>query len=84
MPADDAIDEPLIINLAATGMVPTRSDSAAVPLTPEEIAADCRRCAAAGASIVISMPATPTAVPHPTVTCIGTSFRACEPRRPTS
>jgi uncharacterized protein (DUF849 family) len=43
---------PLIINLAATGMVPTRADSGAVPLTPEEIAADCARCAAAGASIV--------------------------------
>jgi uncharacterized protein (DUF849 family) len=44
--------EPLIINLAATGMVPTRADNAAVPLTPDEIADDCRRCVAAGASIV--------------------------------
>ena len=52
MPTDDTTYEPLIINLAATGMVPTRADSAAVPLTPEEIAADCRRCVAAGASIV--------------------------------
>jgi uncharacterized protein (DUF849 family) len=33
-------------------MVPTRTDSGAVPLTPEEIGADCARCAAAGASIV--------------------------------
>ncbi len=39
------------INLAATGMVPTRADNPAVPITPEEIAEDCRRCYDAGASI---------------------------------
>jgi 3-keto-5-aminohexanoate cleavage enzyme len=44
--------EPLIINLAPTGMVPTKADNPAVPLTPAEIAEDCRRCAAAGATVV--------------------------------
>lgn len=43
---------PLIVNAALTGMVPTRRDSASVPLTPEEIAADAERCVLAGASIV--------------------------------
>jgi 3-keto-5-aminohexanoate cleavage enzyme len=45
-------DAPLIINLATTGMVPTKADNRAVPLTPAEIAEDCRRCAAAGATVV--------------------------------
>lgn len=42
----------LIINIAPTGMVPTRADSPHVPLTPEAVAADVRRCRDAGASIV--------------------------------
>jgi uncharacterized protein (DUF849 family) len=42
----------LIINLCPTGMIPTRADTPHVPLTPEEVAADVRRCADAGASIV--------------------------------
>lgn len=42
----------LIVNLAPTGMIPTRADSAHVPLTPDEVAADVRRCADLGASIV--------------------------------
>ena len=42
----------LIVNLAPTGMVPTRADTPHVPLTPEEVAADVRRCRDAGASIV--------------------------------
>jgi 3-oxoadipate:acetyl-CoA acetyltransferase len=42
----------LIINLAPTGMVPTRADSPYVPLTPGEVAADVRRCADLGAAIV--------------------------------
>ena len=33
-------------------MVPTKADNAAVPVTPEEIAADAERCVQAGASIV--------------------------------
>jgi 3-keto-5-aminohexanoate cleavage enzyme len=45
-------DEPLIINLATTGMVPTKTENPAVPLAPAEIAEDCRRCAAAGATVV--------------------------------
>jgi uncharacterized protein (DUF849 family) len=41
----------LIINVAPTGMVPTRDDSPYVPLTADEIAADCERCSALGASV---------------------------------
>ena len=44
--------EKLIITAALTGNVPTREMTPHVPLTPEEIAADVRRCAEAGASIV--------------------------------
>jgi 3-keto-5-aminohexanoate cleavage enzyme len=44
--------QPLIINLAPTGAVPTRSASAHVPLTPDEISEDCARCCALGAAIV--------------------------------
>ncbi len=32
----------LIINAAVTGMIPTREQSPAVPLTPTEIVADAR------------------------------------------
>jgi uncharacterized protein (DUF849 family) len=42
----------LIVNLCPTGMVPTRADTPHVPLTPQEVAADVRRCANSGASIV--------------------------------
>lgn len=42
----------LIVCLAPTGMVPTRADSPHVPFTPEEVAADVRRCRDAGAAIV--------------------------------
>jgi uncharacterized protein (DUF849 family) len=41
----------LIINLAPTGMVPTKQSNPEVPLTPEEIADDCQRCCRVGASI---------------------------------
>lgn len=44
--------EPLIINVALTGAVPTKADTPALPVTPEEIAADAIDCAKAGASIV--------------------------------
>ncbi|MEA3056349.1 MAG: 3-keto-5-aminohexanoate cleavage enzyme [Actinomycetota bacterium] len=44
--------EPMIINVALTGAVPTKADTPAVPLTPEEIASDAIACAHAGASIV--------------------------------
>ena len=33
-------DEPLVLNLAPTGMVPTREMSPHVPLQPHEIVAD--------------------------------------------
>lgn len=42
----------LIINLAPTGMVPTKADNHQVPVTPAEIAEDCIRCCQAGASIL--------------------------------
>jgi 3-keto-5-aminohexanoate cleavage enzyme len=42
----------LIINAALTGMVPTKADNSAVPVTPAEIAADAYECVQAGASIV--------------------------------
>lgn len=44
--------DPLIINLAPTGLVPTREQTPHVPLTAEEVAADCARCCAAGASML--------------------------------
>ncbi len=44
--------EKLIITAALTGNVPDRQMTPHVPITPEEIAADVRRCADAGASLV--------------------------------
>jgi uncharacterized protein (DUF849 family) len=44
--------DPLIVNAALTGMVPTKSDNANVPITPDEIAEDAARCREAGAAIV--------------------------------
>jgi 3-keto-5-aminohexanoate cleavage enzyme len=46
-----AIDTPLVINLALTGMVPRRNDNPSVPLTPDEVAADVERCFTAGARV---------------------------------
>lgn len=46
-----AFDDKLIINVALTGMVPTKRDNPHVPMTPGEIAADIRRCRDAGATI---------------------------------
>ena len=43
--------EKLIVVTALTGNVPTRGTSPNVPLTPEEIAEDVRRCADAGSSM---------------------------------
>lgn len=43
---------PLIVNLAPTGMVPTRETAPHVPLTTEEILADVAACAELGVSIV--------------------------------
>ena len=44
--------EPLIINLAPTGMVPTKDQTPHVPVSPDEIIEDVERCRALGASIV--------------------------------
>jgi len=44
--------KPLVINLAPTGMVPTRTDTPHVPITPEEIANDVARCIPLGVSMV--------------------------------
>ena len=41
-----------IVNLAPTGMIPTRAMSRMVPLTPSEIVEDVRRCAPLGVSMV--------------------------------
>ena len=45
------MQKPLIINLAPTGMVPTRAQNPSVPVTAEQISEDAARCRAAGASI---------------------------------
>ena len=44
--------DPLIINLAPTGMMPTREQSLFVPLTVAEIVADSLQCITEGASII--------------------------------
>lgn len=44
--------QPLIINLALTGMVPTRKDTPHVPISPKEIAKTALRCAKLGVSVV--------------------------------
>jgi uncharacterized protein (DUF849 family) len=41
----------LIINVALTGIVPTKAENPKLPVTPEEIAQDCHLCYQAGASI---------------------------------
>ncbi|MBA5688555.1 3-keto-5-aminohexanoate cleavage protein [Rugamonas apoptosis] len=51
-PAPDQPPCPLIINLAPTGMVPTRAMSPHVPLQPDEVARDATQCAALGASML--------------------------------
>ena len=43
---------PLIINAALTGMVPRPQDNPALPVSVDEIVAEARRCAEAGASIL--------------------------------
>jgi uncharacterized protein (DUF849 family) len=46
-----SLADKLIINVAPTGMVPTKQDNPDVPVTPDEIAEDVRRCRDAGGSI---------------------------------
>ncbi|WP_025322828.1 BKACE family enzyme [Deferrisoma camini] len=43
--------EKLVITIAPTGSIPTRDTTPHVPITPEEIVADCVRCVEAGASV---------------------------------
>lgn len=42
---------PLIVNVALTGTVPQKVDHPALPVTPEEIAEEVRRCALQGAQV---------------------------------
>lgn len=44
--------EPFVLNLAPTGMVPTRASTPHAPLQPDEIVADVVQCAAAGITTV--------------------------------
>jgi 3-keto-5-aminohexanoate cleavage enzyme len=44
--------QPLIINAAITGMVPTKTDTPHVPISIAEIIADAKRCYDAGATII--------------------------------
>jgi uncharacterized protein (DUF849 family) len=44
--------DPLIINAAITGMVPMPADNASLPVTIDQIVAEARRCADAGATIL--------------------------------
>jgi 3-keto-5-aminohexanoate cleavage enzyme len=44
-------NDKLIINVALTGMVPKKEDNPAVPISPDEIADDVKRCYDLGASI---------------------------------
>jgi len=41
----------LIVNVALTGCVGHKGDNPAIPITPEEVAADARRCADEGAQV---------------------------------
>lgn len=43
--------EPMIINVAPTGAVPSKADNPSLPVTPAEIAADVLACAEAGATV---------------------------------
>ena len=45
------LQTPLIVNLAPTGMMPTRAQSPFVPLTPAQIADDVVRCVGQGVSM---------------------------------
>jgi len=47
-----SLPDQVIINLCPTGMVPRRAKVPDVPITPDEIAKDVRRCYEAGASMV--------------------------------
>lgn len=44
--------QPLILNLCPTGMVPHKKDTPSLPVTPKEIAKDVKRCYELGVSMV--------------------------------
>ena len=44
--------QPMIVNVALTGAVPSKADNETVPQTPEELAKDALACAEAGASVI--------------------------------
>lgn len=45
-------ERPVLVNVAMTGVVPTKADNPSLPNTPDEIVADALRCVDAGASIL--------------------------------
>ena len=47
-----ALERPLIVNAALTGMVPTKERTPHLPVTAEEIVSDAAACAAEGAAVV--------------------------------
>lgn len=52
MKTDASIFDPLIIQLAPTGIIPQKYDNPSVPITPDEIAEDVLQCYRLGVSIV--------------------------------
>ena len=72
----------LIINVCPTGMVPTRADTPHVPLTPDEVAADIRRCAELGASIAHIHPRDEAGMPTQSVERAAEFFRAIRAQAP--
>lgn len=76
------MSDELIINICPTGMVPTRADTPHVPLTPEEVAADVRRCADLGASIVHVHPRDEAGLPTQSVERAAEFFRAIREQVP--
>lgn len=58
-----SLQQPLIVNLAPTGLVPTRAQSPFVPLSPAEIAEDVLRCVAEGVSMAHLHARDPDGVP---------------------
>lgn len=76
------MSDELIINLCPTGMVPTREQTPHVPLTPAEVAADARRCADMGASIVHVHPRDESGLPTQSVERAAEFFAAIRAQCP--
>lgn len=55
--------QPLIVNLAPTGLLPTHAQNRHVPLTAQAVADDCARCAALGATMFHLHPRTADGAP---------------------